>query len=348
MTANPAAQTTVPVDLAVVGLHFGRKMLDELRAADGLIRVAGVCDLDQDLAAGTAARFATHQYPDLPAVLADPNIQAVALFTGPVGRAGLIRQAIRAGKHVMTTKPFELDPAAAHDVLTEARRRGLVVWLNSPSPRLPADLAQIQQWCGELDLGRPVGAQAAIWASYQETADGSWLDDPERCPVAPICRLGIYLINDLIRLFGPARQVQVMQRRLRTGRPTPDNAHLTVGFDGGVIAGVYSSFCVDDGRPYRDRATLTYERGTVTRTRDESGTVTLELARGGHPVLRQTVIDAENGAYHCDEFVKAVHGGHPGAGPRHVEDIVAGVSVLAAMGRAAGSGRIEDVPAVGV
>jgi len=330
-----------PVSIVVVGLHFGRTKVDDL-ASVGSVRLVGVCDLDQELARTTAAETGVRHYPDLPSVLADPGVTAVGLFTGPVGRADLVRQAIRAGKHVMTTKPFELDPYAARDVLVEAGRLGRVVRLNSPPAVVPADLARIEEWRASLGLGRPVGAQAAVWASYRETPDGSWYDDPALCPAAPVTRLGIYLVNDLVRLFGPAREVQVMEGRLRTGRPTPDNAHLTIGFAGGVVAGVFASFCVDDGRPYRDRLTLVYEHGSIVRTRGEAGTVTLELTRNGSPVETVTLAGPPDDGYQWAAFADAVRGGQPSDAR-----VVAGVCVLEAMGRAARSRRVEAVLPVG-
>jgi predicted dehydrogenase len=338
-----------PVDVVLVGLHFGRTVLNNLLAAGAAaVRVVGVCDLDQELAGTTAAAIGVRRYPDLAAVLDDPGVPAVALFTGAAGRAELIRQAIRAGKHVMTTKPFEVDPYAARDVLGEARERGLAVQLNSPPAVVPADLVQIERWRDTLALGRPVGAQASVWAAYRETPDGGWYDDPARCPVAPVSRLGIYLINDLIRLFGPAREVQVLERRLRTGRPTPDNAHLTIGFDGGVIGAVLASFCVDDGRPHRDRLTVVYEGGSITRTRDERGKTRLELLRAGHPAEVRTLPAGGDGGYHWDAFARRVRAGGTApagdpAGGQRAADIVAGVCVLEAMSRASRSRRIEDV-----
>jgi predicted dehydrogenase len=332
-----------PVNLVVVGLHFGRTVVkDLLQARSGAVQLVGVCDLDLGLAATTAEAIGVRRYADLAAVLADPGVHAVALFTGPAGRAGLIRQAVRAGKHVMTTKPFELDPYAADNVLREARRRGLVVQLNSPPPVVPADLVQIEDWRDTFELGSAVGAQGSVWASYQETSDGGWYDDPDRCPVAPISRLGIYLVNDMIRLFGPARRVQVLQSRHRTGRPTPDNAHLTIGFAGGAIGAVFASFCVDDGRPYQDKLTLNYERGTITRTFDEGGRIALELARTGHPVQVATLTTTPGGGYHWDAFARIIHSGLETT-DTNLSEIVGGVCVLEAMGRAARSGHIEDV-----
>lgn len=329
-----------PVNLVVVGLHFGRTVMNDLLpTGSAAVHIVGVCDLDLELAASTAEAIGVRRYVDLPAVLADPGVHAVALFTGPAGRAGLIRQVVEAGKHVMTTKPFELDPYAADEVLREARRLGLVVQLNSPSPVLPADLAQIGDWRDSFGLGRAVGAQGSVWASYQEGPDGSWYDDPDRCPAAPVARLGIYLVNDLVRLFGPAQRVQVLESRLRTGRPTSDNAHLTIEFPGAAIGAVFASFCIDDGRPYRDRLTVNYERGTITRTCDEDGVVTLELARAGHLVEAVDLI-AASGGYDWDAFARTVRSEDT---DNNLSEIVGGVCVLEAMSRAAHSGRIENV-----
>ena len=332
-----------PVNLVVVGLHFGRTMMNDLLpTGSAAVRIVGVCDLDLELAASTAEAIGVRRYTDLAAVLADPGVHAVALFTGPAGRAGLIRQAVRAGKHVMTTKPFELDPYTADEVLREARRLGVVIQLNSPSPVVTADLVQIGDWRDTFELGRAVGAQGGVWASYQESPDGSWYDDPDRCPAAPVTRLGIYLVNDLVRLFGPASRVQVLESRLRTGRPTPDNAHLSIGFPGGAIGAVFASFSVDDGRPYRDRLTVNYERGTITRTREEGSVVRLELARAGHPVQVVDLTAAPGGGYDWGAFARAVRSGLENT-DSNLSEIVGGVCVLEAMGRAARSGSTENV-----
>ena len=141
------------IPIGIVGLNFGRYILDELQQepAGSHVTLAAVCDLDVAKARQVATERGVKAYADLDLLLKDPAIPAIGLFTSPVGRAGLIRKIIRAGKHVLTTKPFELDPAAALDVLQEAGRLGRVVHLNSPAPVLPADLAVIQRWRAQYD-----------------------------------------------------------------------------------------------------------------------------------------------------------------------------------------------------
>src|SRR5690606_35100525 len=123
-----------PLPIGIVGLNFGRHILDQLARDDVKLhlRLAAVCDMDALKAADYATRFGVKAYTSIDDLIADPAIPAIGLFTGPVGRAALIRKIIHAGKDVITTKPFETDPDAALDVLREARSIGRVVHLNSP------------------------------------------------------------------------------------------------------------------------------------------------------------------------------------------------------------------------
>ena len=339
------------IPIAIVGLNFGRHIIDQVRTGAGhdYLELAGVCDLDPQKVHQYSTQTGARAYRDYAELLADPTLPAVGLFTPPGGRSELIRQAIRAGKHVLTTKPFELDAAAAAEVLAEARQLNRAVHLNSPAPTLPADLATIKHWQHHYQLGRPVGCRADVWASYREQADGSWYDDPQRCPVAPVFRLGIYLINDLVALFGVAAAVQVLHARLNTGRPTPDNAQLTIRFQAGGLANVFASLCVNDGDHYRNSLVLNFENGTVyrncgpTRSVDCAAELSLIVLTAGKRRLADRVCLAEtSGEYQWAAFARAVRG-ETLTGETSANQIVAGIQIIAAMARAEQSGATEVV-----
>jgi predicted dehydrogenase len=319
-----------------------------------IFKIAAVCDLDFSKAKEKARELGARAYGDLDDLLADPSIPAIGLYTGPAGRAELLGKIIRAGKDVMTTKPFEIDAKAAAAVLKEARRRRRVIQLNSPGPLLSPDLDQIVRWRDEYDLGCPVGARADAWAHYQEQADGSWYDDPKRCPLAPVFRIGIYLINDLIRLFGSVATVQALHSRIRTGRPTPDNGQLGLRFKNGALANVYSSFCVDDGQWYRNSLTLNFERGTIYRNlppaflkpgTNDKCSLLLVARRGKRTIIRRRRQVELSGSYQWSAFHRAILGEDITLMPHATkpEEIVNGLNVIAAMSRAERSGRIEKV-----
>ena len=235
-----------PVRLGLVGLHFGCTVCRELMGDLNLpVRLTKVCDLDPARAEAASAEFNVPVSPSLDALLEDPEIDAIGLYTGPAGRANLIRKIIRAGKDVMTTKPFEVDADAAMEVLQEAAALKRVVHLNSPNARPYGQAAIINEWVREGLIGQPTIAQANAWVYYGKTEpDGTWYDDPLRCPLAPVFRIGIYPLNLFLSIFKDPVEVQTTSSRIETLRPTPDNASLTVRYKDGGITNILASFVV--------------------------------------------------------------------------------------------------------
>ena len=348
---NP--QETAPIPIAIVGLGFGRWIVRGLQdeKLKKLFRIVAVCDIDtakaDEIAAEIGVKTAT-----LDELLADPEIPVIGLYTGPAGRADFLRKIIRAGKHVMTTKPFERNPQLVRPLFEEAAKLGKVIHLNSPSPVLADDLACIRGWHEQYKLGRPVSAQIAIWVRYNEEPTGNWLDDPALCPVAPIFRLGIYLINDAIELFGEADEVQVMSSRIFTKRPTPDHAQLSIRFKNGGLASILASFCVNDADCYRNALTMNYENGTVYRNAGPegkagvAGNLSLVVARDDKPVrVENAKFDAISGGYDWVAFHDAIRAGKP-ASMDYADKIAAGLRVIEAMAESERLGQPVKIKAV--
>ncbi|PTX94637.1 Gfo/Idh/MocA family oxidoreductase [Opitutus sp. ER46] len=340
-----------PLPVAFVGLQFGQRVLEQLRRSPAAARwrLAAVCDLDATKAVAAGKRWGVPAHASLDAVLANPAIRVVALFSGPAGRAGLIEQVIRAGKDVMTTKPFETDPVAARAVFTEAERLGRTIFLNSPEPETPGYLEQVRRWQEEFALGRPIACRAETFVSYREQPDGRWLDDPELCPAAPIFRIGIYLINDLVRVFGRVNAVQVLANRIFTGRPTADNAQLSLRFANGALGTIAASFCIDNGQHYANSLWLHYERGSITRNAQPVAygqaeqASRLQLAAAANQVVQLRTWESPEtaGTYPWDALADVVSGVRQLSPP--VDLTVHGIEILAAMARAERSGRTEAV-----
>lgn len=340
-----------PLKLGMIGLNFGGYIAETLAASPtkAFFQLAAVCDQDSARADEFGRRNGVKAYHSLEALLADEEIPVVALFTSPSGRADLLRRIIRAGKDVMTTKPFELDSRAARSVLEEAQSLGRVIHLNSPPPEIPAYLRQIEHWRREYDLGQPVHCRGEMLVSYREKADGRWLDNPALCPAGPIFRLGIYTMNDLVRLFGQVHEVQVMTSRLFTGRPTPDNAQLNLRFGNGALGSIYASFCVDNGQHYANSLVLHYERGTIFRNvlpvgygkAEGSSRLLLMATQGNHEVVvKELELPEICGSYQWESFHRAVMERRPLA---DFENIVHGIGIVEAVVRSEQSGGTEPV-----
>jgi predicted dehydrogenase len=330
-----------PLSLGVVGLAFGRHILGSLRfpPVSNLFNLAAVSDLRESLANEVGTEFGVKGYTSIDAMLQNEEIDVVGLFTQPSGRAKLMREILRAGKDIMTTKPFELDAEEAEDILREARSLGRVIHLNSPSPELTLDLFQIQTWVDEYELGRLVSARGEVWAPYREKADGSWMDDPQLCPGGAMMRLGIYLINDILQLAGPIESVNLVGSRVRTGRPTPDNALLTLTCASGCLASVYASFCVDDGDRYSNGLTLNYEQGTIYRNvgaacglpKSDNSMLSLVMRMDDkRQVVAEKCFNEYSGVYQWEALHRAIVE-NEAISDGYIQRIVEGVKILEAM-----------------
>lgn len=345
--AGPATATRA-VNLALVGLNFGRGIaLDLARSPECGLRVVAVCDQDQARARSVATELGVPAHFSLDSVLSDPSIEAVGLFTGPHDRAAILSRILRSGRDVITTKPFEVNLEAARAVLAEAHALGRIVHLNSPTPVEAEDVRAMRRLAKEHDLGRPLFLRAETWAGYREKANGSWYDNPELCPAAPILRLGIYFLNDFCPLLGEPEAVQVQSSHLRTGRPTPDHAQVGVRFANGALAQIFASFCIDDDRAYRDDVTLVYERGSIRRWIERpvphvhaEAYAVVECQGPGYnaPIHRVTLPKgAYAGQYRWNLFARSVRG--QGLAPQeHGGDPLYGVRLLAAVAESCRSG----------
>ncbi len=349
------------IRMAVVGLRFGQYITDcQIGSGPGapFIELAGVFDLDNEKSATTARRHHVRQYKTFDEILQDSSVEAVGLFTPPNGRAELIRKIIRAGKHVMTTKPFELDAKESLAVLSEARALNKIVHANSPEPLPSMESAQILQWQKEFQLGRPVAVRWETYTRCHEVADGGWYDDPEQCPVAPIFRLGIYGINQLLLLCGKVDAVSVAHSRLFTGRPTADNAELSMQFANGALGSVFASFCIDDGHRYANSLCIHYERGTVRssalKTRENHDVIAKEFRLQALDERDQTITrclelneEQQAGKYQWDNFYRAVREGRPLDGEISPEMVAHSLQIINAMREADKTGAqvfIPDLP----
>lgn len=263
--------------IAIVGLRFGSYLIERLLTGDGQ-----EFSRSPRSAISTAARPRRHRgqawctrFYSLGELLAQTTIPTIGLFTPPIGRAEQIRQIIRSGRDVMTTKPFELDVDAALRLLCRAQSLGRVVHLNSPPPLPSPDLQQFASWHSRYDLGR-ASSLCVLNTRHGgglSEADGSWYDDPARCPM---------------RADLPHWHLWHQRPGLATGRsggsagdaqphghtpPTPDTAQLSVRFKNGAIGTVFATIAVNDGEGWDNRLTVQYGAAR------SSGSVALGKAR---------------------------------------------------------------------
>ncbi len=103
------------------------------------LNVVGIYDISPAATQGVKEQFGVQTiFRTLDDLLAQPEIAVVDIATHPAQRAALIRQALAAGKHVLSQKPLALDIKTAAELVEEARQRGLTLAVNQNGRWAPA------------------------------------------------------------------------------------------------------------------------------------------------------------------------------------------------------------------
>ncbi|GAA4811406.1 Gfo/Idh/MocA family oxidoreductase [Streptomyces ziwulingensis] len=120
--------TPQPLGVAVVGAgYWGPNLVRNFQAGERF-RLHWLCDLDVERARRVLGGYSTvRATSDYAAVLADPEVTAVAVATPAGTHLDIALAALRAGKHVLVEKPLAATYADGMRLVTEARERGLTL-----------------------------------------------------------------------------------------------------------------------------------------------------------------------------------------------------------------------------
>ena len=145
--------TQTPIGVAVVGAgYWGPNLVRNFQAVPGF-RLRWLCDLDVERAQKVLGGYSTVQVSaDLDEVLADPEVQAVAIATPAGTHLPIAMMALRAGKHVLVEKPLAATYDEGRELVDEAERRGLTLMCDHTYCYTPAVL-RIRELLASGELG---------------------------------------------------------------------------------------------------------------------------------------------------------------------------------------------------
>lgn len=179
---------SAPLRVAAVGLGWVtvHRHLPAMRG-NRAFEIVGVVDRHPGRAQSLAARLAVPRHHAGERLSDIPWLDAVEAFTigtGPGAHAALIREALSLGRHVLTEKPFVLDPAEGEALVAFARSKGRVLAVihnfqfARSARRLAADLAAGRygalRFVHARQLGNPLRRLPA-W--YEELPLGLFYDE---------------------------------------------------------------------------------------------------------------------------------------------------------------------------
>ena len=219
------------VNIAVVGYgYWGPNLVRNFAETPGA-RVAAVADLDPARLALVERRFpGVKTTTDLEVILADQDIDAVAVATPAATHFPLGMRVLQAGKHLWLEKPMTETSEQAQALNEEARRRGRVLIVDHTFVYTPA-VRKMAELIGSGEIGDVY--------YYDSTRVNLGLFQRD---VSVICDLAVHDFAILDYLLGRSPQA-VSASGMNHFPGTPENlAFVTLFYDGGTIGHVNVSW----------------------------------------------------------------------------------------------------------
>jgi len=205
------ATSPSPMRLAFIGCgNISGQYFNGLKPFRHLIEVAALSDLNLPLAKAKAAEQGVPKACSVDEVLADPSIDIILNLTIPAAHAEVNRQALNAGKHVYTEKPFALTYEDGAKTLALAREKKLRVGC-APDTVLGRGIQTCRRVIEEGRIGKPV----AVTANMMGHGPESWHPNPAffyQVGAGPLFDMGPYYLTSLINLVGPFKSVASIAR----------------------------------------------------------------------------------------------------------------------------------------
>jgi predicted dehydrogenase len=243
------------------------------------IAVVGVCRRDAGALRALADRFRIpRRYTDCDDLLADGDIDAVLVATGPVAQPSIVLRAIAAGKHVFAEKPMAATAAHAR-AMADALRPSAVHFQLGFNKRFYYGYRSARRLIRAGELGTPTALQGRFW--FQ----------PGRAD--PLLHNGIHFL-DLARFFmGPVEEVFARRAKPETVAGSDADAWaVSLRFTSGAVGNLLISSLAswDYGSEHMDlvgsnHTVVSVENGRVIRVfrrSDENQAQLRENSLSGH------------------------------------------------------------------
>lgn len=316
------------------------------------LEVLFIADLDTVRAAEQAETWGVANSGSYAELLAREDIEIVVNLTIPAVHVEVALQAVRAGKHVWSEKPYALDRESGQQLKQAAEQAGVRIAV-APDTFLGAGLQTALRTVRSGAIGTPLTALTL----FQVPGPESWHPSPEFLfarGAGPLFDIGPYYLTTLVQFFGPIRRVAATGSQSRATRvigsgpkagtefpvEVPTHVSALIEFESGASA--QSVFSFDSQLPRAGFVEIAGSDGTAVLPDPNvfDGETTLHT-RGGEP----EVISPE-GSFHTRgtgvvELAQAICSDRrervPGDLALHVLD------AMVAIAEAAESGQFIDV-----
>ncbi len=334
------------VGVGVVGAGvISSQYLDNLTTfAD--VEVLFIADIDTSRAAEQSVHYEVPGSGTVAQLLAHPDIEIVVNLTIPAAHVEVALQALAAGKHVFTEKPFALDRESGRQLLEQSKKLGLRA-ASAPDTFLGSGLQTAKRMIDAGDIGTPTTALTL----FQVAGPEAWHPNPEFLYAkggGPLFDMGPYYLTALIQNLGSVARVATTASTARSTRvigsgpragvefavEVPTNVSAIIEFESGASAHCIFSF--ESGLTRTGVLEISGTEGTLVLPDPNSFGGEIVLHAGGEVVsTTETEVVGERGVG-VVELARAIRAGVPERASSeqafHVLDVMVAITEAAESG----------------
>jgi predicted dehydrogenase/threonine dehydrogenase-like Zn-dependent dehydrogenase len=274
----------------------------------GVDKVGGVVKAGIASAAGVSASHAARRHGFRYAatseqeLLADPQVNVLAILTRHNQHARQVMTALKAGKHVFCEKPLAINAGELDEIETLLKTPNLPLLMVGFNRRFAPFTVQLKQFLA--GAGEPLVASYLINAGYLPL--NHWTQDSEQGG-GRIIGEGCHFVDFLTFLVGEAPVSVQAQALPDIGRYHQDNVILTLRFSNGSLGTI--TYLANGDKAFPKEQVEVFCGGRVAVLRDFRS---LEMVQNGHRQLMRDPFGQNKGHQAAWEaFLQAVKAGGP-------------------------------------
>ncbi len=339
------------INAAIVGLGWwGRTIVESVQQDSDVIRfVAGATRTGSPEVKAFTEAQKMRLLPDLDAVLADKDVQAVVLATPHSLHSAQVVAAAQAGKHVFCEKPFALTKADAEAAVAATKKAGVTLGLGY-NRRFHPEMTALRDRIRSGDLGTLLHIEATMtFPNALFLKPEAWRAQREETPCGGLTPMGVHAIDGMIDLAGEIDHVFCQSFRRVVEVDSDDTTSMLFrmkdgasGYLGTMTAtGPGFSFHVFGSKGWVRLEGMTHVAGASSEERRTRlfGTCKFQPAKGPAETWEAARHDVTRAC--LEAFGTAASGGAPFLIP--TSEMVHGASVTEAVVRSAASAKTERV-----
>jgi predicted dehydrogenase len=231
-----------PLGIGLVGTGgWATSFWQEAQRAPEVLLVAG-WDPDAERLSQFADSYGCEMAPTFEGLLANPRVEAVAIFTPNNFHRAPAEAAAAAGKHVFTEKPIANTIPDAAAMIRACQRAGVTLMVGH-SARYRGPARALKSLLEEGRLGQVVMAEANISHSGgRRLTEAEWRWHREEAPGGPLMQLSVHAFDTLHYLFGPTRRATALSTSSLSPSQIEDVFLALLEFESGLLAYVGTNY----------------------------------------------------------------------------------------------------------